>query len=183
MISDPEWWEWGFLSGSGSTASSSVVVALLSLPFELLIVTLFLTILLSFTICSKFVISPYLNWVIFLSFSSEGEKGTPLPCCTWNCSTCDVFPSFLFILCFLRSICFYFSSLLPLLIYQKHWNRQQATSLHFLYHSYDSKQVHQNILQNPYCTQSLQLSIAKQEQHNTWEEDIWRGYKMQRNKW
>ena len=61
----------------GSTASSSVVVALLSLPFELLIVTLFLTILLSFTICSKFVISPYLNCVIFLSFSLKGEKGVP----------------------------------------------------------------------------------------------------------
>jgi len=72
MICDP---------GSGSAADNSMVIAFVSFSLELLIATLFLIIILhSFTIHSEFVISPYLNCVIFLSFSLKGEKGVPLPC-------------------------------------------------------------------------------------------------------
>ena len=81
MISDSGWQ--GF---PGSIiAASSTVIAFLSLSFELLILTLFLIILHYFTICIKFVLSPYLNLVVLLSFSLRGEKGAPLPCCAWSC--------------------------------------------------------------------------------------------------
>lgn len=70
-----------WLPGSVSTASSSIVIASLALPFELLIVTLFLIIVLhSFTICSKFVISPYFNWLVLFSLSTKSKKGAPLSC-------------------------------------------------------------------------------------------------------
>lgn len=77
-----------WLPGSVSTASSSIVVASLALPFELLIVTLFLIIVLhSFTICSKFVISPYFNWLVLFSLSTKSKKGAPLSCHSWNWDT------------------------------------------------------------------------------------------------
>lgn len=87
---DLQFWVMGvtWLPGAGSAASSSMVIAFLSLPFERLIVTLLLIIILhSFTIRSKSVLSPYLTWVISLSFSPEGEEGVPLSCYTWNCDT------------------------------------------------------------------------------------------------
>lgn len=70
-----------WLPDSSRLTSCGKVIAFLSLSFELLILTLFLIILHYFTICIKFVLSPYLNLVVLLSFSLRGEKGAPLPCC------------------------------------------------------------------------------------------------------